>query len=402
MEVNRIMNNNKSIPFSPPDVTDAEIEKVVQVLKSGWITSGPQVALFEQKINEFCSVNHSVAVSSATAGMELILKVYDISGDDEVITTPYTYTATANIILHRGIKPKFVDVKKGDFLIDEQKLYDAITPKTKAIITVDFAGAPVDYDAVREVIKAKKREDIMLISDSAHSFGASYKGKKVGGQFDFHVFSFHAVKNLTTAEGGAITYNNNNFHGKEDLLHELKITALHGQSKDALSKMKAGAWKYDILTDGFKCNMTDIQAAIGIAQLERYDDMLKKRKAVFDLYTEALHDKEWAITPFKENGDTETNYHLYPLRIKGFKEAQRDMVIQTLADMGISTNVHFIPLPMFTLYKNLGYSIEDYPNAYEQYANEITLPLYSTLSLEDAEYVVTELIKVVENIMKDK
>lgn len=394
--------NQKAIPFSPPDITQSEIDQVVEVLKSGWITSGPKVALFEQKINQYCSVNHSVALSSATAGMELILKVYNICGDDEVITTPYTYTATANIILHRGIRPKFVDVKKGDFMIDVEKLYDAITPRTKAIITVDFAGAPVDYDAVRGVLKAKNREDIILISDSAHSFGASYKGEKVGGQCDFHVFSFHAVKNLTTAEGGAITYNNNTLLGKEDLYRELKITALHGQSKDALSKMKAGAWKYDILTDGFKCNMTDILAAIGLVQLERYDSMLKKRESVFDLYTQALSGKEWAITPFKKDQGTETCYHLYPLRIKGFKEAQRDTLIQTLADMGIATNVHFIPLPMFTLYKGLGYSIEDYPNAYEQYANEITLPLYSTLSLEDAGYVVTELIKAVENIMSYK
>jgi len=387
-----------NIPFSPPDITREEIDAVVKVLESGWITSGPKVAEFEENIQKYCSVNNAVALNSATAGMELILKVLNIGEGDEVITSPYTYTATASVSLHRGAKPVFVDVKKGSFIIDEQKLYDAITPKTKAIITVDFGGVPVDYDAVRDVIKAKKREDIVLISDSAHSFGASYKGKKVGGQFDFHVFSFHAVKNLTTAEGGAITYNNNNFMGKKDLKRELKVASLHGQTKDALSKMKAGAWEYDIVTDGFKCNMTDLMAAIGVVQLGRYDEMLRKREALFDLYSGYLKDKEWAILPFNKDGGTETSYHLYPLRIKGFTKEQRGRLIGMMADKGIATNVHFIPLPLFTLYKNLGYSIDDYPNAYEQYANEITLPLYSTLSLDDGEYVVTELIKFVESM----
>lgn len=394
--------SNRKILFSPPDITQTEIDLVVETLKSGWITSGPKTAEFEKKVAKYCETNHAVAVSSATAGMELILKVLGIEGQDEVITTPYTYTATANVVLHRGIKPKFVDVKKDSFLIDEQKLYDAITPNTKAIMTVDFAGVPVDYDAVKEVIKAKNREDIVLISDSAHSFGAKYKGQKVGGQMDFHVFSYHAVKNLTTAEGGGITFNNNSFKGKEDLYREFKYTSLHGQSKDALSKMKAGAWKYDILTDGFKCNMTDIMASIGLVQLERYDEMLKKREAIFDTYSKAFEGKEWAMLPFKKEGGTETCYHLYALRIKGFREEQRNELIQALADKDIATNVHFMPLPMFTLYKNLGYKLEDYPNAYAQYANEITLPLYSTLSIEDAEYVAAEVIKNVEKIFLSK
>jgi dTDP-4-amino-4,6-dideoxygalactose transaminase len=389
---------NKKIPFSPPDITQSEIDAVVEVLKSGWITSGPKTVKFEEEVAKYCNAKHSVALASATAGMELILKVLGVGGDDEVITTPYTYTATGNVVLHRGIKPTFVDVKKDDFMIDEQKLYDAITPKTKVIMPVDFAGVPADYDAIKEVIKAKKREDIVLLADSAHSFGATYKGEKVGGQMDFHVFSYHAVKNLTTAEGGGITYNNNNFFGKEDLYRELKYTSLHGQSKDALSKMKAGAWKYDILTDGFKCNMTDIMAAIGLVQLERYEGLLKKRETAFDVYSKILGDKEWAILPFKKDGGTETCYHLYPLRIKGFTEEQRDRLIQMMAEMDIATNVHFMPLPMFTLYKNLGYKVEDYPNAYAQYANEITLPLYSTLTAEDAEYIATELVRCVEEI----
>ncbi|WMJ80170.1 DegT/DnrJ/EryC1/StrS aminotransferase family protein [Clostridium sp. MB40-C1] len=390
---------SKKIPFSPPDITQAEIDAVVEVMKSGWITSGPKILQFEQNIAKYCDTNHAVAVNSATAGLELILKVLGISGEDQVITTPYTYAATSNVLLHRGVKPTFVDVKKGDFLIDEQKIYDAITPKTKAIMTVDIAGVPVDYDAVKKVIKAKNREDIVLISDSAHSFGATYKGQKVGGQMDFHVFSYHAVKNLTTAEGGAITFNNNNFRGKEDLYKEFKYTSLQGQTKDALSKMQAGAWKYDILTDGFKCNMTDIMAAIGLVQLERYEGMLEKRSELFDVYNSVLKDKEWAMIPFRGEEGTETCYHLYTLRIKDFTEDQRNKVIQMMAEKDIATNVHFMPLPMFTVYKNLGYKVEDYPNAYAQYSNEITLPLYSTLSLDDAEYVATELVKCVEKVL---
>ena len=392
---------SNNIPFSPPDITQAEIDAVVEVLKSGWITTGPKVAKFEKDIADYCGVDHAVAVSSNTAGQELVLKMLDLKSGDEAITTPYTYTATASSILHMGIKPKFVDVKKDSFLIDEEKLYDAITPKTKVISTVDFAGVPVDYDAIRDVLKAKGREDIALVSDSAHSFGATYKGKKVGGQFDFHVFSFHAVKNLTTAEGGAITYNSDTFHGKDDLYKKFKVSSLHGQTKDAMSKMKAGAWRYDIVTDGYKCNMTDIMAAIGIVQLKRFEGMLQKRKAVFDLYDDYLSSKEWALLPFKKDDKAETCYHLYPLRIKGFNEDMRNKLIEMMARAGIATNVHFIPLPMFTLYKNLGYSIKDYPNAYEQYANEITLPLYSKLSLDDARIVVTNLIKFAEQILSE-
>lgn len=389
---------NKVIPFSPPDITQAEIDAVVEVMKSGWITSGPKTAKFEDNIAKYCCTNHAVALNSNSAGLELILKILNVGGKDEIITTPYTYAATSNAVLHRGIKPTFVDVKKDSFLIDEQKIYDAITPNTKAIMTVDFAGVPVDYDAVRAVLRAKNREDIVLISDSAHSFGAKYKGEKVGGQMDFHVFSFHAVKNLTTAEGGCITFNDNKLLGRENLYKELKYTSLQGQTKDALSKMKAGAWKYDILTDGLKCNMTDIMSAIGIVQLERFDDMLVKRKNIFELYNKILCEKEWADLPFQTYNGTETCYHLYPLRIKGFTEEKRDLLIQKMGEIDVATNVHFMPLPMFTAYKNLGYKVEDYPNAYEQYKNEISLPLYSLLTLEDAEYVATKLVEFVEKI----
>ncbi|MEA4902493.1 DegT/DnrJ/EryC1/StrS aminotransferase family protein [Desulfitobacterium sp.] len=387
----------KKIPFSPPDITEEEIAAVSEVLRSGWITTGPTTAKFEQELAAYSGTKHAIALNSATAGMELILKVLGIGGEDEVITTPYTYAATSNVLVHRGIMPTFVDVKKDSFLIDEQKIADAITPKTKAIMTVDIAGVPMDYDAVRKVLKDKNREDIVLISDSAHSFGAEYKGQKVGGQMDFHVFSFHAIKNLTTAEGGAITYNDNCFRGKEDLYKEMKYTSLQGQTKDAFSKMQAGAWKYDIVTDGFKCNMTDIMAAIGRVQLKRYEGMLRKRAQIHAAYNQILGSKEWAILPFEKNDEIQTNYHLYTLRLKGFSEEQRNRVISMMGEKDIATNVHFMPLPMFTLYRNF-YTIRDYPNAYAQYANEITLPLYSKLSVEDAEYVAQELIKCVERI----
>lgn len=386
----------KKIPFSPPDITQEEIEAVSEVLRSGWITTGPNCAQFEQEIANYCGTAQAVALNSATAGLELILKVLGIGGNDEVITTPYTYAATSNVLVHRGIKPTFVDVKRDSFLIDEQMIYEAITPKTKAIITVDIAGVPVDYDLLRAVLKTKKREDITLISDSAHSFGATYKGRKVGGQMDFHVFSFHAIKNLTTAEGGAITYNDNRYHGKEDLYKEFRYTSLHGQNKDAFAKMQAGAWKYDILTDGFKCNMTDIMAAMGRVQLRRYEEMLKKRAELHAVYSHILGTKEWAILPLEKNNEIQTNYHLYTLRLRGFSEERRNMVIEKMGERGIATNVHFMPLPMFTLYRDLGYKLEDYPNAYAQYANELTLPLYTKLSVDDAEYVGKELIKCIE------
>lgn len=390
----------KKIPFSPPDITEAEINAVVEVLRSGWITSGPTLAKFEEELAQYCEANKAVALNSATAAMELILKVFDIKEGDEIITTPYTYTATASVAVHRGIKPIFCDVAKDSFFIDYDKIGDLITEKTKVIMPVDFAGVPCDYDRIKEVLKEKNREDIIIIVDSAHAFGAKYKGQRVGAQCDFHTFSFHAVKNFTTAEGGAITYNDNNFKRRENLFQDFKFTSLHGQSKDALSKMKAGAWEYDIITDGFKCNMTDINAAIGRAQLTRYEDMLKYRKEIFNTYTRILEKEDFAIIPVTEYGEgTESSYHIYPLRIKGFNEEKRNILIQRLAEKGISTNVHFKPLPMFTLYKNLGYKIEDYPNAYAQYANEISLPVYSTLELSDVEYIAIELIEEVKKLL---
>lgn len=391
------MSERRNIPFSPPDISQEEIDAVVEVLKSGWITSGPNLAAFEKEIEEYCNVESAVALNSATAAMELVLKTLDIKEGDEIISTPYTYTATSSVAIHRGIKPIYVDVKKDSFYMDEEKLAEAITPKTKVIMPVDIAGYPCDYDAIKKILKEKNREDIIILCDSAHSFGAKYKGEIIGGQCDFHSFSFHAVKNLTTAEGGALTYNDNNDKFKVDnLLGKFKLTALHGQSKDALSKMKAGAWEYDIVTDGFKCNMTDINAAIGRVQLKRYGKMLEHRKAICNIYNDILGKEEVCILPkFIDKDGTESSYHLYLLRIKGFNEEKRNAVIQKMADKGIATNVHYKPLPMFTLYKNLGYKIEDYPNAYAQYENEISLPVYSTLSLEDAKYIANALIEII-------
>ena len=394
------MKKIKNIPFSPPDISDREVEEVCKVLKSGWITSGPKLMEFGQKVHEYCQCEKAIAVSSATAAMELILKVLDIKEGDEIISTPYTYTATSSVAVHRGIKPVYVDVAKDSFFMDYGKLADAITEKTRVIMPVDIAGVPCDYDRIKSILKEKNREDIIILCDSAHSFGAKYKGRRVGSQADFHSFSFHAVKNLTTAEGGALVFDNNNFAGKEDLYRECKVTSLHGQTKDALSKMKIGAWEYDIVTDGFKCNMTDINAAIGLVQLERYEGMLKKRAEIFDIYNEVLSKEDFAILPFtKDDEGTETSYHLYLLRLKGFDEAKRNKVIEDLGEKGIATNVHYKPLPMLTLYKNLGYSIEDYPNAYAQYANEISLPVYTTLDLEDARYIAEEVVKSVKKFI---
>ena len=269
----------KKIPFSPPDMSEEEVKLVAEVLKSGWITSGPKLAEFQEKLQDYCKVKNVNALNSATACMEMVLKILDIKQGDEIITTPYTYTATSSVSVHRGISLKYIDVKKDTFFMDYDKLYDAITDKTKVIMPVDIAGMPCDYDKIKEILKAKFSEVIVISCDSAHSFGAKYKGEIVGSQCDFHSFSFHAVKNLTTAEGGALAYNFDEFKGIKDLNKIITFTSLHGQSKDALSKMKAGAWEYDIINDGFKCNMTDINAAIGIVQLSRYEKMLERRKA---------------------------------------------------------------------------------------------------------------------------
>ena len=389
----------KNISFSPPDITMEDIDAVISVLKSGWITSGPKVKEFEENLKNYCETDEAVTVSSATSSMELILKVFNIGKDDEVITTPYTYTATSSVLLHREIKPIFVDLQEGTFSMDYKKLKQQITENTKAIMPVDFAGFPCEYDKIKAILKEKDREDILIIVDSAHSFGAKYKGKIIGSQCDFHSFSFHAVKNLTTSEGGALVYNDKWKFKYDDLYKIFKITSLHGQTKDAFSKINSHSWEYDIVTDGFKCNMTDISAALGISQLKRYSDILCKRKNICFKYESLLKEKEWAILPQLKTADgTESSYHLYPLRIKQFDENQRNTLIKFLNEEGISTNVHFKPLPMLTLYKNLGYNINDFPNAYNQYKNEISLPVHTKLSFEDVEFLVAKLIYYIEEI----
>lgn len=390
------------IQFSPPDISQIEIDEVVDTLKSGWITTGPKTKLFEEKISEYCNTNKTVCVNSATAAMESILRLFDIGPDDEVITSVYTYSASASIALHCGAKVVLVDTKPGSFNIDPEAVEKAITEKTKVIIPVDIAGYPADYDEIFEIVERKKNlfsprkgtyqeklGRIMVLADAAHSFGSVYKGKKVGSVADFTSFSFHAVKNLTTAEGGALTWCTKDWAEDDDLYKELMLIVLHGQNKDALAKMKAGAWKYDILFPGYKCNMTDIMAAIGLGQLKRYDEMLAKKKELVSYYEEALRELSDKIElPTFKKEDTESCRHLYMIRLKNTNEEERNKVIEKLAEAGISTNVHFQPLPLFTAYKNLGFDIKDYPNAYEMYKNEISLPIHNFISKEDVEYIV--------------
>ncbi len=398
---------NKKIPFSPPDITESEINAVVEVLKSGWITTGPKVKEFEEKISKYCSTEKAVALNSATAGLELTLRILDIGMGDEVITTPYTFAATSNVILHTGATPVFVDINFEDFNISVKEIEKAITKRTKAIISVDFGGLPVDFDEIKEVCKRKKSlyipkrgtwqeyfDRVVLISDSAHSFGASYRGKKIGGMADFTVFSFHAVKNLTTAEGGAVTFNSINVVSADEIYKKYKLLSLHGQNKDAYSKFNdKNSWYYEILNIGYKYNMTDVLAAIGVAQLERYEkEILTKRREIANIYFKNLN-QERIILPIYKTEKKESSYHLFPLRIKSLSENERNLIIQRMAEKGISLNVHFIPVVMHPAYIKLGFNIKDYPVCYEAYKSEISLPIYSKMELSDAEYVSSELLK---------
>ena len=391
----------RKILFSPPDITEKEINEVVDALKSGWITTGPKTKKFEEEISKYCGTQKTVCLNSATACMELTLRLFDIGPGDEVITSAYTYTASASVILHCGATPVLVDVKPGEFNIDCKKIEDAITEKTKAIIPVDIGGMPADYDEIFEIVERKKylfkgkkgtyQEKlgrILVLADAAHSFGAEYKGKKVGSIADFTSYSFHAVKNLTTAEGGAITWKENSNFDSEKLYKEFLLLALHGQNKDALSKMKAGAWKYDIVIPGYKCNMTDLNAAIGLAQLRRYDnDILAKKDKVIEWYEKYLGEIKEIILPKFRLKDKISSRHIYAIRIKNATEEDRNMIIQKLAEKGIATNVHFQPLPLLTAYKNLGFKIEDYPEAYKMYSQEISLPFHGFIEEKDVKYI---------------
>lgn len=388
-----------NIKFSPPDITQAEIDEVVDTLKSGWITSGPKTKLFENNISDFCGTNGTVCLNSATAGLELILKVLEIGSGDEVITSAYTYTASASVIEHVGAKIVLCDIGENSLEMDYDKLASLITEKTKAIIAVDVAGIICDYDTIYKIIEKKKNifnansvlqeklGRIAIIADAAHSFGASRKGLMSGNIADFTSFSFHAVKNLTTAEGGAVTWKSCIGVDSDELYNQFKLWSLHGQNKDALSKTQAGSWEYDIKLCGQKCNMTDIMASIGLAQLRRYSSLLSRRKEIIQAYEQGL--KDCGIVTLNHYGnDFSSSGHLFITRVKGIDEKKRNDIIIKMGQKGVPCNVHYKPLPMFTAYKKLGFNIEDYPNAYNAYVNEITLPLHTLLSDEDVEYII--------------
>ena len=398
------------ISFSPPDMTDLEINEVADALRSGWITTGPRTKRFEKMIAEYCGVPKAVAVSSCTAAMELILRFYGVGPGDEVIIPAYTYTATASVVCHVGATIVMCDVEKDTFHIDYDEIEKKITPRTKAIIPVDVGGVMVDYGKVLEIVERKKdlfvpktelQEKlgrVMVLSDAAHSFGARRDGFRAGAYADFTAFSFHAVKNLTTAEGGAITWRHMEGVDDEDLYKKFVVFSLHGQTKDAFAKMQLGAWEYDIVYPAYKCNMTDITAAIGIHQLERYDGLMKYRKSLIREYDKVLLPLGITrLNHFHENG--EGNGHLYLMRVPGITEQQRNEIIIKMAEKEIATNVHFKPLPMYMAYKALGFKIEDYPNTYAQYCNEITLPLHTKLTMEMADYVAASMKEILESYL---
>lgn len=399
------------IPFSPPRIDQKVIDEVTAALQSGWITTGPRTKLFEKRISEYCDCKTTVAVNSWTMGMQVLLHWWGIGEGDEVILPAYTYCASANVIIHAGAKPVMVDVSLEDFNINSDKVKAAITSKTKAIIAVDIAGFPCDYDKLYEVISEKqplfsatndlqkKLGRILLISDAAHSFGATMNGKVSGAFADISCFSFHAVKNLTTAEGGAICFNLPDSYDHDEIYKAFNTMILHGQNKDALAKTQKGNWRYDVEEPGFKCNMTDIQAAIGLVELERYHENIERRKFIFQSYTDELKKYGWAITPKYIDDSKESCYHLYLLRIKGISESQRDAIMQLIFDQDVSVNVHFQPLPILTAYKKRGYSIEDYPETWNKYSNEISLPVYYNLSDEDMATVLKAVVSSVEKVI---
>lgn len=388
-----------NIKFSPPDISQDEIDEVVDALKSGWITTGPKTKLFENNISNFCGTNSTVCLNSATAGLELILRVLGIGSGDEVITSAYTYTASASVIEHVGAKIVLCDIGENSLDMDYDKLSSLITEKTKAIIAVDVAGIICDYDMIYKIVEKKKSifkansilqeklGRIAVIADAAHSFGANKNGQKSGNIADFTSFSFHAVKNLTTAEGGAVTWKSSLGVDSDEIYKQFKLWSLHGQNKDALSKTQAGSWEYDIIMCGQKCNMTDIMASIGLAQLKRYPALLERRKTIIQAYEQGL--KDCGIVTLNHYGnDFSSSGHLFITRVKGIDEKCRNEIIIKMGQKGVPCNVHYKPLPMFTAYKNLGFDIKDYPNAYSAYINEITLPLHTLLSDEDVEYII--------------
>lgn len=394
------------ISFSPPDIGEAEIAAVTEVLRSGWITTGPRTKEFERRIAELCKTEKAVCLNSATAGLELVLRLLGVGEGDEVITSAYTYTASASVACHVGAKVVLVDTRPDSPEMDREKLAAAITERTKVIIPVDVAGIICDYDSIFDIVNQKSGlftpnnaiqrafGRVIILADAAHSLGAAQGGKYSGAIADFTSFSFHAVKNLTTAEGGAVTWRPVNGISSDDIYSELMLLALHGQSKDALSKNKPGAWEYDIIYTGYKCNMTDIMAAIGLTQLDRYAGMLERRRQLIGRYDSVFEGK--GITYLQHYGkDFSSSGHLYISRVTGIDVESRNKIIEQLAEAEIAANVHYKPLPMFTAYKKLGFDIADYPNAYNYYRNEITLPLHTLLTDEQQQYVIDTYLKLI-------
>lgn len=395
------------IPFSPPDITEAEVEQVAEALRSGWITTGPKTKELERQVADLCGVNRAVCLSSQTACAETTLRVLGVGEGDEVIVPAYTYTASASVVYHVGAKIVLVDVREDSLEMDYDKLAEAITEKTKVIIPVDLGGVPCDYDKIFSIVEAKKSlfhpvnklqeaiGRVIVMTDAAHAFGATWHGKPVGSIADFSNFSFHAVKNFTTAEGGAATWRDIEGIDNEEIYHQYQLLSLHGQSKDALAKTQLGAWEYDIVGPWYKCNMTDVVAGIGLAQMKRYAGLLERRKKIIGKYDAAF--KPLGIEVLNHYTEKhQSSGHLYITRIPGITLEQRHEIIVKMAEQGVACNVHYKPLPMMTAYKNLGFDIKDYPNAYKRFENEITLPLHTKLTDEEVEYVIEKYSEIVK------
>lgn len=398
---------NRQIAFSPPDITEEEIAEVVDTLKSGWITTGPKTKKFEEKIADFCHTSKAVCLNSATACAEMTLRVLGIGPGDEVITSAYTYTASASVISHVGAQIVLIDTAKDSYEMDYEKMEEAISDKTKAIIPVDLGGVMCDYSRILEIVERKKTlfspanelqekmGRIAIVADAAHAVGAQRDGKLCGEAADFTSFSFHAVKNLTTAEGGAVVWRDIEGVDNNELYKKYMLLSLHGQSKDALAKTQLGSWEYDIVEPYFKCNMTDIMASLGLVQMRRYRVMEERRKEIIEMYNRGLEGAP--VSVLEHFGENYTSSgHLYLVRLNGRTREECNEIIMKMADEGIATNVHYKPLPMLSAYKNIGFDIKDYPNAYALYENEITLPLHTKLTNEDVEYIINTFKKYVK------